>query len=228
MALLIDGYNLLNSVGITGRPGRGTSLKRSRTALLNFLVATLDPAELRQTTVVFDAIDAPPGLPRTAGHHGISVRFAARHSDADSLIEELVKAHSSPRRLTVVSSDHRVQRAARRRRARAVDSDLWYMEIVRQRRRRERPPPAPVRKPGPLSEMEVEEWLARFGGNDLLDEVLAEEQAGQESPAQRAPQETHGEIAGIDNPFPPGYAEDLLAADPIEPLFPDEDEPRKQ
>ena len=32
-------------------------------------------------------------------------------------IEELIRKESAPRRLTVVSSDHRVQRAARRRKA---------------------------------------------------------------------------------------------------------------
>ena len=37
MALLIDGYNLLNATGIFGQAGRGTELHRARLALLNFL-----------------------------------------------------------------------------------------------------------------------------------------------------------------------------------------------
>ena len=46
MSILIDGYNLLNSVGIVGPAvGRGW-LERSRSALLNFLAESLDPAEI--------------------------------------------------------------------------------------------------------------------------------------------------------------------------------------
>ena len=71
-------------------------------------------------------------------HRGITVRFAAQYEEADELIEELIRADSAPRRLVVVSSDHRIQRAARRRRAKAVDSDVWYAELVRARRERQR------------------------------------------------------------------------------------------
>ncbi len=75
---------------------------------------------------MFDAADAPPGLPRTLEHRGLTVRFAAKSGSADELIEELIRADSAPRRLMVVSSDHRLQRAARRRKATAIDSDVWY------------------------------------------------------------------------------------------------------
>ena len=148
MPLLIDGYNLLHvsrhcRAGAWGR----AACKRSRLALLNFLAESLDPAELPHTTVVFDAHDAPRGLPRVVEHRGITVRFAAQYETADDLIEELIRADSAPRRLVVVSSDHRIQRAARRRRAKAVDSDVWYAELVRARRRAPRGV-APTRRPG--------------------------------------------------------------------------------
>lgn len=222
MALLIDGYNLLNSVGITGRSVGVSSLQRSRLALLNFLAESLDPAEAAQTTVVFDAADAPPGLPRVAEHRGMTVRFAAQHEDADALIEELIQADSAPRRLTVVSSDHRVQRAARRRRARGVDSDVWYGQLVTRRHQRRSRRGAPTKPQMPLSEEDVERWLEQFGGEGLWDklskEQLAEEAApsgeptSKESPgADTAPDKPSPEEASeIENPFPPGYAEDLL------------------
>ena len=129
MPLLIDGYNLLNATGIVGRGGP-SSLGRSRLALLNFLAASIDPQELPHTTVVFDAHDPPPGLPRVVQHGPLLVRFAARNQTADQLIEELIRADSAPRRLVVVSSDHEIQRAARRRRATAVGSDLWYADLI--------------------------------------------------------------------------------------------------
>ena len=124
MPFLIDGYNLLNVAGVPV-PARGkASLEKARLALLNFLAESLDPEEVPRTVVVFDAHDPPWGVPRETTHKGLVVRFAAREADADSLIEELIIADHSPRRLTVVSSDHRIQRAAKRRCARAVDSDV--------------------------------------------------------------------------------------------------------
>jgi predicted RNA-binding protein with PIN domain len=200
MSLLIDGYNLLNAVGIIPRGVGPGTLERSRLALLNFLAESLDDAEVPRTTVVFDAgPDAPRGLPRLIEHRGITVRYASQYEDADALIEELIRAESAPRRLTVVSSDHRVQRAARRRRARAVDSDAWYAEIVRGRRGRPKSTPGPAKPNVPLLEEEVAQWVQRFGGEAYLERVVEEAEADDAAP--------------IDNPFPPGYAEDLLEED---------------
>jgi hypothetical protein len=186
MSLLIDGYNLLNAVGIAGRGAGPGGLERSRLALLNFLAESLSAEEIPRTTVVFDARSAPPGLPGTTDHRGLTVRFAAGYEDADSLIEELIRSDSAPRKLVVVSSDHRLQRAARRRRATPIDSDAWYAEVLQRRRQRQQQsavegknrPPLP-----PLAE-DVDYWVRQFGGQ------------GQQPPI-------------TDNPFPPGYAEDL-------------------
>ena len=113
---------------------------------MNFLAESLDPRKLPRTTVVFDAHDAPRGCREVLEHRGITVRFAAQYEEADDLIEELIDADSAPRRLVVVSSDHRLQRAARRRRAKAVDSDVWYAELLRARR--ERSEASATRRPG--------------------------------------------------------------------------------
>src|SRR4051812_39982061 len=137
MALLIDGYNLLNVTGIFGQEGPGTELHRTRVALLNFLSESIDDRERKGTTIVFDAAGAPPGLPRSMKHEGITVHFAQGHADADEMIEELLEQYRAPRSLVVVSSDHRVQRAARHVGARFVDSEEWYSErvaICRERR----------------------------------------------------------------------------------------------
>ena len=163
MALIIDGYNLLNATGVCGARGGARSFERSRQALLDLLADRLAPEERTATTVVFDAQAAPPGLPRSTQHRGIQVRFAPRCDEADDLIEALIRADTAPRKLTVVSSDHRVQRAARRRRARAVDSEVWFPEFL-QRPRTDSPSPADAdAKPqGPLSEAEVAAWVRQF------------------------------------------------------------------
>ena len=63
MAILVDGYNLLYAAGIVGDGAQGATLARSRRRLLNLLATVLNEAEAKATTVVFDAKDAPPGLP---------------------------------------------------------------------------------------------------------------------------------------------------------------------
>ncbi len=172
MPLLIDGYNVLHVVGIIGRSVGPDSLQNARLALLNFLAESLPPDEVSQTTVVFDARRPPSGLPRSLKHRGITVHFASQYEDADSQIEELISDNSSPRRLTVVSSDHRIQRAARRRKARAVDAEAWYAEIVRQRQERvHKAADTSARPPVPLLEEDVEYWIRQFGGETLLDEL---------------------------------------------------------
>jgi hypothetical protein len=226
MSILIDGYNLLFVAGIPAR-GFGTGpLARSRLGLLRFLVESLDPPELAQTTVVFDARGAPPGLPRTLTYHGITVRFASRTESADELIEELIEADTAPRQLTVVSSDHQVQRAARRRRAQAVDSDTWHDEVLRRRNQRQTARPQQPAKPAaPLLPDEVTRWLEQFGGEDLVEQVLREERTreppsqpselAEESKKVRGKRRRRQEPAcdkdrlPLENPFPPGYAEDL-------------------
>ncbi len=89
-------------------------------------------------TVVFDAAGAPPGLPPRIAYRGLDVQFAKGYADADELLEVLIRADTSPRQLTVVSSDHRVQRAAKRRRCTALDSDLWYEQVRQTKHDRER------------------------------------------------------------------------------------------
>ena len=171
MPLLIDGYNLLHASGILGA-GRGRgSLERSREALLNVLAQSLPEAELSRTTVVFDAHDPPWGLSRKADHQGITVYFASRHSDADTMIEELIKAESAPRKLVVVSGDHRLHRAAKRRRAKAIDSDRWFRELLQARLARQMGSGAePVKPEGPFSPGEVNFWLRQFEVGGGLEE----------------------------------------------------------
>lgn len=195
MALVIDGYNLLHASGILGRGVGPGGLERSRTALLNFLVESLDESQLSSVTVVFDAREGPRNLPRVTRHGPLTVRFAEPDRDADDVIEALIKADSAPRRLTVVSSDHRLHRAARRRKAVAIDSDQWYAQVLRERMQRARtkvPGPKPA---GPMSNVEVRYWLRTFG---------------LEPPP---PPAVPGDTTPTESPFPPGYAEDIVDDD---------------
>lgn len=203
MALLIDGYNLLHVTGISGEASGPGNFQLTREALLNFLAATIEPSERIQTTIVFDAADAPPGLPHTITHQEMTVRYAADYPDADTLIEELISHHNTPRKLLVVSSDHRIQRAARRRRARFVDSEQWYAECWQRRvqARGGRGESVSEKPRGKLNAAEVAYWV---------DEFAAESTPRENSPTEEQAKSPPKESQPNANPFPPGYGEDLL------------------
>lgn len=185
MALLIDGYNLLNVTGIFAAAGRGTELHRTRLALLNFLSKVIGKRERAQTMIVFDAAEAPPGLPQTTIHDGITVHFARRNSDADEMIEDLLEQCAAPRSLLVVSSDHRVQRAARHRGASFIDSEKWYAEQVAALRHSQLTTNDGSAKPtGELTAEELKYWLREFGEASKTED-------------------------DSDDPFPPGYADEI-------------------
>lgn len=197
MPLLIDGYNLLHVSGVFGHGTALTELHRSREALLAFLAAALPQAERAATTIVFDAAGAPPGLPQSYKYDGMQVEFARDPGNADELLEKLIIAHAAPRKLVVVSGDHRVQRAAKRRRAKAVDSDRWWAELCAERRQRNNQSPTLPAKPTTApSSFEVDYWVNQFS------DFVVEESS---TPKKKSPP-----LDGIENPFPPGYAEDLL------------------
>jgi predicted RNA-binding protein with PIN domain len=162
--ILIDGYNLLYGAGIIGEGVDAGTLQNAREALLGWLLQSLPQSDRQRTVVVFDAHHPPPGRPSTFDRQGMTIHFARDHENADALLEDYIAANDAPRQLTVVSSDHRVQRAARRRKATAVDSGAWYRTVDQQQPQRQQDPEAP--KPdAPLNEVQVQQWLKFFGEN---------------------------------------------------------------
>ena len=110
-----------------------------------------------------------------------------------------------------MSSDHEIQRAARRRRAKAVDSDVWYAELIRARRQREEASAdGPARPAVPLLEEDVNYWLRQFGGESELTALLGARRRQRARRRRRNPSGRKNRDRPIDNPFPPGYGEDLL------------------
>lgn len=175
MPLLIDGYNLMYGAGIVGDVRGPRGFERSRAALIGLVSRVVGDADRAGTTIVFDAAGAPPGLPSTLNHEGILVRFARGYGDADELLEELIAADHSPRRLTVVSSDHRVQRAAKRRKAAAIDSDVWFTAALRKYHEGDAAKKsADIPKPqGGGGDDEVRFWLDKIVGDAEIEKGLA-------------------------------------------------------
>jgi predicted RNA-binding protein with PIN domain len=161
MHYLIDGYNLLHAMGvIRGRLGP-LGLEKARGRLLGLLRGAHGD-ESASVTVVFDAAGAPPGAAEERSFQGIRVQFARRPHEADDVIEMLIGLESVPRQLTVVSDDHRVQRAARRRHC-PVQGCLDYLdELDRKRFVRQHQPQETPEKGTHVSGTEVRRWMDEF------------------------------------------------------------------
>ena len=169
---IIDGYNLLFEAGFDGL-GRGPGwLDRARQRLILFLQTHLPVDQHARTLVAFDATGSAKGtvavgevdlINKTIIGSGIQVVFAGPDEEADDLLERLVRQHSAPKTLTVVSSDRRIRKSAIARRCEAVDSSSFLARLERERRnarvesRIER-----VDSHQPLDPHEVQHWLREF------------------------------------------------------------------
>ncbi len=218
---LIDGYNLLHAAGVFAEGQGAGTLQGEREALLAMLARRLTAKQRRVTTIVFDAAGAPPGLPDAVSYESIKVRYARGYEDADALLEEIIERHRAPKGLLVVSSDHRVQRAARSRGARWIDSEQWVRELPRVEQRNTFEGAGSTANIG-----DAAYWAAQFSDAETLaalDRAAAEEAARltrraapkstetRKQPPLNKPakkQQPFGE--GIFEGFPPGYGEDLL------------------
>jgi uncharacterized protein len=161
--LVIDGYNLLHAAGLARRTyGRG-DLERARRELLRLIAGQMSEEQRRRTTFVFDAKDPPPDSTGQGTQAEMLILYAQEDEEADDLIERIIAAHSAPRQLVVVSSDHRLHKSARRRKAVPLDSDAFLDECARRVYARRTPHVEPEVKPGcDTSAGAIAEWLAVF------------------------------------------------------------------
>lgn len=152
MPLILDGNNVLHAP----MPPVIAGLTEGE------LVATLGrtPWAEQGVLVVFDGKPGPERA-MTPPTRGVEVLYSGVGRTADEVIIERVREHSAPRQLVVVSSDHEIRKAARRRRASVWASD----EFVHRLAEALRPPPAVADKPldPTLSDDEVSRWVSEFG-----------------------------------------------------------------
>lgn len=129
--LLIDGYNLLHAAGLARtRYGPG-DFERVRNRLLRLLAFRLDADERARTTIVFDAaLNDEQNASRQQVCEQLTVIFSPYGVDADTVIEQLIAAHSSPKQLSVVSDDQRLRTAAQRRRATPIACETFFNDLM--------------------------------------------------------------------------------------------------
>jgi hypothetical protein len=158
MPYLFDGYNLYHTLT------KVSAELSQKTPQFMVELITCDMHQLRDTaTVIFDG-KAQRGQHWTDDQAGlVQVLYSGPQSDADTQLEVKIQDNTAPRRLVVVSSDRRVRRAARRRRAKSVTSPDYLASLFQ---RLNRPPPAP-REPREkrtgVPDGQLGQWLELFG-----------------------------------------------------------------
>lgn len=190
MALFIDCYNVLHCTHIL--PSRYAMI--SVGGLCGLL--SRSPWASQRVVVVVDGTPGRDGPDRVS--HAVEVIYAGGGKDADTVIEHLIAAESAPRRLTVVSNDRRIQRAARRRRARVMASEQFLLDLIDSLRR----PPQKNAKPTDMGD--ADHWLEAFGFNT--------DSAG---PPEQATTGGDATDADADSPSPAsdGSLDDIAGAD---------------
>lgn len=157
--LLLDAFNILHATGELPPehadidvPGLVALLARSRYAGT-------------PTTLVCDG--PRPGVghagPSTTAIAHARILYTGAGREADDEIERLLESSSFASRMLVVSSDKRVQRAARRRRAHWTRSSTFLHQIALDLTRRTREPLPKWVHEIPLAPTEVERWMRQFG-----------------------------------------------------------------
>ena len=199
--VIIDGYNLMHVTRFKPIGSAPGELKRCREAMLSFLAKEVAATAFRKLTVVFDSEHAPKGLPDSILWRHIHVLFAVRENSADDLIASLIQQQPNPRRLVVVSSDHRVHVAAQRRRATAIDSDVWFDAIVDRQENAKPLATNAVDDLPPLSAKEHQEFVDAMNKHEpIRDHNEKDEVKKKGEPEERQK---------FENPFPDGYFDDL-------------------
>jgi len=175
--LLIDAYNVL-WLGSASEP-HGPDLTPS--GLLR--VVAHSRFRRRAIRLVCDGLPARgEGQPSPAfGDSAILVRvgpgevvYSGRSGSADDVIERIIDEHASPRGLLVVSSDRRVKRAARRRGARTIASEVFLAQVLSDRTRTPLPALPAFIEEIPLGAHAIDLWRREFGLAPEIDrEVVA-------------------------------------------------------
>jgi uncharacterized protein len=181
LRLLIDGYNLLFATGAAQPRGKPVDLTRARERLLGQLAKVLDAQQRSATHIVFDAGSGRKTAENTQVYQGMLISFASDYAEADDLLEQLIRQHPQPRKLTVISSDVRIQRCARSRKASWLTCDQWLMQTLEDHGWQETarwpqhaaaasqidtPNEKPTETRESLAPEDVTRWLREFGWTD--------------------------------------------------------------
>lgn len=153
---IIDGHNLLHAIP---KIDEGTVIIND--VQLCLMISNYMKLTGQRGEIVFDGT-GPPDKNPFDDINGLEVSFAGLGTDADSVIEDKISASTAPKRLIIVSSDRRLRKAARTRKAALVKSEKFWINVNKQLNRK-RPKKEPGAKRHGLSDSETKHWLDIFG-----------------------------------------------------------------
>ncbi len=155
MPFLIDGNNLLHAL----RKMEGELSRGDLCEMLTKLTA-LD----RRVAIFFDGVPPPGYSTEPTFEHGLEIAFSGPDRSADDLILARIASDTAPRRLTVVSTDRQIRKAARKRRCKPIFSEDFAEFLQRLIEKMQgRPPSEPPEKRHGLTPEQTEHWLRQFG-----------------------------------------------------------------
>jgi predicted RNA-binding protein with PIN domain len=158
MDVLIDGDNLLHAAR-----GDWEAAERANRAWLCRMLARWARRTSRDVTIVFDGVrPANPGDGPVA-EDPLVVRYSGSQT-ADDILVEILESLGTPRCATVVSSDRMIRQAARRCRAKSLDSAAFITSVSNDLERYDRAHPSePREKYDGLNPKNRDYWLEQFG-----------------------------------------------------------------
>lgn len=159
MPFLIDGHNLIGAM-----PDLQLEDPDDEARLVERL-QRLAMRTGRRITVVFDR-GAPGNVSSWTPRGGVTVHFAPSGVTADEILIRRIQAERNPRGLVVVSSDRRVQEAARRRGATVWPAPEFLAYMQRQLGAQLSAQAAEKEKPEEVNEGELQYWMKLFQGKD--------------------------------------------------------------
>jgi predicted RNA-binding protein with PIN domain len=178
MPVLIDTYNVLHTVGVLPPDLAGIDVP----GLIRLILA----GRYRDQKCILVCDGQPePGGAAAQPEATIAIRYSGRGRSADDLLGQLIRSSTAPRRLVVVSSDHEVQKAARKRRCTALSSAEFLQHLVSDTRGGRTGDAAPLRpRPGAMSETQVDRWMRVFDlDKDPIDLSMAADAVPDVQPA---------------------------------------------
>lgn len=187
--LIIDAFNVLHTDGVLpahlanpGVPGLVRLLANSRYAK-------------RDITLVCDG----GGSTSRSGvkMNPVRILYSGGGREADDVIEDLIERFHRGNELEIISSDRRLKKAARRKKARCTPSDEFLRNLANDANTRPKNRPNSPRIQVPLDVYSVAAWCEEFGFDPKLVHAANQQKNAPPSPKPRTTPEKKPPAAGL-------------------------------
>ena len=155
MPFIIDGYNLLHSIQKTAEEHESITDIGLCKLLDRYLQRMCDSGQ-----VIFDGT-GPPDKNIFNTLYNLEITFSGPAIEADEIIENKIRANTAPKKLSVISDDRKLRRAARTRKAVSIRCQKFWGDVQKQLSRK-KTAKEPSEKRFGLNESETDKWLDFF------------------------------------------------------------------